>query len=348
MKKIFGIFVALTMVMALAGPAATCGECGGGGDKTTIKDNNVLLGCGNTGINGNKNHHNIINSGDIGGGDAEANASSCAFGIGIGGKGGNATATIEKGAVKNTFNPTNVNVNCVKNEQDQSQEQANTQTNTNTQTVGNNNGQAQSTDVTVEGDTVNVPRSFATGVEMTFPNLGTHYGPDAADGSVLPLPAILSIKPTWTRATLKANLSHTDMKMRSRAFVPRLRGKGNSLDTIEVKVGLPDPAAKLVGITVVEADDIYTTNLELMSQAALDALSMTSADTVYIVIDGASRVTKASGWGVGFNQTVSSVAGGDARNAGVSTGGTGYSSGKAGYRQVPWIQVFVTAHPDTK
>lgn len=70
MNKILSVIsIAMVIFMfAVVSPAMANGEengNGGGGDKITVKDNNVLLGRGNTGIQGNKNHHNIVVGGDV-------------------------------------------------------------------------------------------------------------------------------------------------------------------------------------------------------------------------------------------------------------------------------------------
>lgn len=68
MKKFLVIALSLFLTFGMIGLASANGE-DGPGDKTqikmTVKDNNVLIGKGNTGIQGNKNHHNVIVGGDV-------------------------------------------------------------------------------------------------------------------------------------------------------------------------------------------------------------------------------------------------------------------------------------------
>ena len=94
MKKLVIVLTALFFLI----PAIAMAN--GGGDKITVKDNNVLVGKGNTGIQGNKNHHNTIIGGDVVEGDV------------INGPGkvvNKNTATAEGGSVKNSGNSHNLN-----------------------------------------------------------------------------------------------------------------------------------------------------------------------------------------------------------------------------------------------
>jgi hypothetical protein len=188
-----------------------------------------------------------------------------------------------------------------------------------------------------------IPQSFANGVETTYPGLPGHLGPDQPDGSVIPLNLVVNLKPTWMRTVLEANTEGSDIKFRTRSFVRYSREDEKPNDTIDIILGLPkDKEVKLVGVITAEADDVYTTNLELMSEVALQGLKM-NADAICIVVDGASKVTKTKGWGIGLNHSTATVNGnGDIGT--VTTGGTGYSSGQAGYRQIPWIQVFAVRY----
>jgi hypothetical protein len=154
MKKLFVFITALFFVLALAGTApaflggsdeCTDGSCN---ETTTIK--------GNTGINGDKNHHNIIVGGDAntgtnaGGGDitakgGNAKAGAIAVGIGKGGDGGDAKAT-----VKNSGNSTNTN----KNVAGAAVVGSGNSKNTNIVGQGQGQKQGQSTKVVIEDNSV--------------------------------------------------------------------------------------------------------------------------------------------------------------------------------------------------
>ena len=96
----------------------------------------------------------------------------------------------------------------------------------------------------------------------------------------------------------------------------------------------------LIGYATSEADDRKTSMLEVMAQAALDAIRA-GADVLQITAQGASRDTETSGWGIGFNTTQATMMGSGADYGNVSSGGTGYSTAWAGMRDKPWIQANV-------
>jgi hypothetical protein len=95
----------------------------------------------------------------------------------------------------------------------------------------------------------------------------------------------------------------------------------------------------LVGYITVASKSKVGLSVKTMAQAALAAYEM-GANIVHITAEGAERKLTTSGWGIGFNQTHATMYGGGEGSSGVSSGGTGYSTGTAGYRDLPWIQVF--------
>ena len=100
----------------------------------------------------------------------------------------------------------------------------------------------------------------------------------------------------------------------------------------------------LIGYSTAEADDRKTSMLEVVAQAALDALRE-GADVLQIVAQGASRDTVTSGWGIGFNTTAASDLGNGDGTMGVATGGMGFSKAWAGMRDKPWIQANALKSP---
>lgn len=92
----------------------------------------------------------------------------------------------------------------------------------------------------------------------------------------------------------------------------------------------------IIGYVTAEADNRKTSMMEVVAQAALDALQE-GADVLQIVAQGASRDTETSGWGIGFNTTQATISG-SAGSANASSGGMGYSKAWAGMRDKPWLQ----------
>ncbi|MCK5602450.1 hypothetical protein KAR91_11285, partial [Candidatus Pacearchaeota archaeon] len=96
---------------------------------------------------------------------------------------------------------------------------------------------------------------------------------------------------------------------------------------------------KVIGYVTSEAENRKTSMVEVMAQAALDALEE-GADVLQIVAQGASRDTMASGWGIGFSSTQATMGSGNSGTGGANTSvfGLGYSSTQAMMRDKPWIQ----------
>lgn len=136
-KKLLVIVLSLFFVLGTIGLASANGEGGGGGDKLTIKDNNVLIGKGNTGIQGNKNHHNVVIGGDVN------------LGTNAGGRITNRNSNTNENSNTNTNTNTNLNLNLNKQNQKQGQQQGQEQSLTN--------------DIKIEGDTYEAAKMHING-----------------------------------------------------------------------------------------------------------------------------------------------------------------------------------------
>jgi len=93
------------------------------------------------------------------------------------------------------------------------------------------------------------------------------------------------------------------------------------------------------GFITAYSDDKRTNMTEVMAKAALEAMK-NGCNVIHFTAQGAVRDVMSSGWGIGFNTTQAQVYGGDLKQSNVSGGGLGYSSAKAGTRDLPWLQGF--------
>jgi hypothetical protein len=91
-----------------------------------------------------------------------------------------------------------------------------------------------------------------------------------------------------------------------------------------------------IGFVTARSDHRKTTMVEVMAKAALEAMEV-GANVIHFTAQGAVRDVFSSGWGIGFNTTQAQIYG-DKSN--VTSGGTGYSSAKAGVRDLAWLQGF--------
>jgi len=356
MKKLLGIGVillALTFATAVPARACTpppppeptpCPGCTNNFNPNNTVKNNIH----NNIHNKNTANASVKNSGNATIGDVTATGGNATA---YGGAGGNASATIEKGAVQNTNKNFNTNLNTNKN----------TNTNTNHQSQGQSQGQlqgqsqsmgdqknAQTTNVTVEGDDVTVegdytPRPFANPGSVAYPGAPEFYGPDSPSSNVMDLRDILSMKNTYDRHVLSVTTKKADMRFRARYMVPTMNKKDRSPDdNVSVYLGKPT-AGTMVAMLMVRADDTDTTTFEVMAKAALLALDV-KADSLYIVAYNAEKVVKTSGWGVGLGHTTSTMnSAGDIGT--VNTGGTGYQKGESGLKGKPWVHAIAVVTP---
>jgi len=93
------------------------------------------------------------------------------------------------------------------------------------------------------------------------------------------------------------------------------------------------------GFITARSDDRRTTMTEVMAKAALTAVK-NGCNVIHFTAQGAVRDVISSGWGIGFNTTQAQVYSDNLTRSNVSSGGMGYSSAKAGVRDLPWLQGF--------
>lgn len=115
----------------------------------------------------------------------------------------------------------------------------------------------------------------------------------------------------------------------------------NSDDYTYIVIYLKKPkiSVDLIGYVTAASKSKNGVSIKTVAQAALAAHKM-GANIIHISAEGAERKLTTNGWGIGLNQTHSTINGGGENTGNVSSGGTGYSAGTAGYRDLPWVQVF--------
>ena len=151
---------------------------------------------------------------------------------------------------------------------------------------------------------------------------------------------------TLERIIKKSDILHEMEVVNEARYVPRAKADPNGTKWIRVIATMNvQNGHGLVGYITCEADDRKTDMLEVLAQAALDALRA-GADVLQITAQGAARDTETSGWGIGFNTTIASDLGNGQGTMGVATGGTGYSKAWAGMRDKPWIQANALVAPE--
>lgn len=294
-----------------------------------IKNNNILLGKNNTGIQGNKNHHNTIVGGNLNKG---TNAGGSITNTATGGAGGNATiGNVSGGAGGQGGSATITGGNS-------------------TNTIGNNanNSNTNQQDVvfnqTIEaGET---KRDHHTGTAVTFASLGTYAESKYAGANFQSATILTMFKDVFSyEAALEVygkqfgkGLCETVGKSYNGRHLDN-PSKFIKVYTMDDKI---DPSTiKAIGfltIKAVEGQD--ATSFTVLQKAVLSACIM-RADALVVTKEGAETITKSSGWGIGFNTSGSQINDNDhgRGNSYAGSGGTGYSSGKGQLEVLPWITV---------
>ena len=101
----------------------------------------------------------------------------------------------------------------------------------------------------------------------------------------------------------------------------------------------PKVDVDLVGYVTCATKSKVGLSVQILAKAALAAHEM-GADMIHVSAEGAERKLTTNGWGIGFNHTHATINGGGEDSGNVASGGLGVSGGSAGYRDLPWVQVF--------
>jgi len=96
-------------------------------------------------------------------------------------------------------------------------------------------------------------------------------------------------------------------------------------DTTKVKV-------QILGVGTINSSDKDIISSDLLDKVLYNA-SLYGATHIQFLGEGTNTELQSSGWGIGLSYTKAS-------DTSVSTGGTGFSTGWAGYHNLPWQQFF--------
>jgi hypothetical protein len=215
------------------------------------------------------------------------------------------------------------------------------------QTNANADANADSKIVQID-NTVNeaMERGFANPGHVNYGPVINYYGKPLPTSQFRPVESLLMYATLFSENALKAilkkgnNILHELEVVNGPTQVVRAKyaeGKSRWIRIIATSKKQEDH--KLIGFATSEAENRKTSMIEVVAQAALDALEE-GADVLQIVAQGASRDTMANGWGIGFSSTQAVMGDGATGSGGSNTSvfGLGYSSTQAMMRDKPWIQ----------
>lgn len=299
MRKNLFIVVLLSIVLVLSGGFAFA-DNGGGGDHITVKDNNVLVGKGNTGIQGNKNHHNVVIGGDIN------------LGTNAGGK------IINKNKNTNTNENTNVNFNLNKNE--------NKNVNKNSQRQGQHQGQKQSLEnnITIEGDEYEAAKMHIEGPALLKSDAKFSHGKKftaRTKGSVWEKVDFLTLK-----QAKRLGKGSTDAEVEEAIILEK------EFRTKTLNKGIPADG-EFMGTLTIYPDGTDVTAGGMEGRAAVAAMTLGATHMHRVHFGGGDRAD-GDAWNIGIGGGASIAQNGDQMMI-APNGGLGFGSADATNEQLP-------------
>jgi hypothetical protein len=217
---------------------------------------------------------------------------------------------------------------------------------------GQGQGQGQSIDDHSVNTSEAPDRAFPIPGGVNYGPVINYFGKPLPTAQFRPVETLLMYGGWFSEGTLEKIISRStdticEMEVVNEArYVPRAKADPNGTRWIRIiATTAVQEKHGLVGYVTSEADDRKTSMLEVVANAALDALR-SGADVLQVVAQGAARDAETSGWGIGFNTTIASNLGNGDGTMGLASGGTGYSSAWAGMRDKPWIQANALVSPE--
>ncbi len=304
MKKFLVIVLSVMFIFGTIGLASANGE-GGGGDKMTVKDNNVILGHGNTGIQGSKNHHNTVIGGDVN------------------------VGTNAGGSIINRNNNSNSNSNSNKNTNTNLNMNTNKNTNTAKSTAIQGQGQKQSVEneITIEGDDYEAAKMHITGPGMLNSDAKLQQGKRFSYktwGSVWAKVDFLTMKQAKKLCSKASDISVEESIMFENDFRTSIINKGKPVNGSFM-------GYLFVGPDDTDAEDLNTPSLE--GAAGKRAMKL-GATHMIKVGDDSGDVATGDSWNIGISGGASIITSGDGV-AIAPNGGLGFGSASASNETIP-------------
>lgn len=213
-------------------------------------------------------------------------------------------------------------------------------------TATTNQGQSQGHNAAFNGD-INSGNTY--GGEKNFVNQGGAAYPGHPAYLATPQNGYAEMRPADVlRFAKNFDISEYTDKFGVKIIIDYMNPKPDEDEVLPTKVkfiGTGDPKddpefpaeRQEMAIITVVAKDKDVTMAKVIKATAL-ACSSVDADTAFIEGFGSDRKVGAWGFGIGLAYTAANVSR-DGNAGQVATGGTGWSTGEAGYHGYPWIQV---------
>ena len=200
----------------------------------------------------------------------------------------------------------------------------------------------------VDATAINAPvnigaRGFAIPAETTFAPLPSYLGAATPSSSFQSIQTILTYGITFTKSELermaKGSGVFKSVKVKAKALID-VEGPNTDDPVLTIYLRKPTEGKIMqIGFITANAENVDNNSVEVLGKAGLAALKM-NANALHVTAEGAHRILKAFGWGFGSNTTHASMNGTEQDYGNVTSGGFGLSGGTAGYKDMPWLQMF--------
>ena len=196
-------------------------------------------------------------------------------------------------------------------------------------------------------------RGFAIPNDVHYPGMPSYFGKAIPSFQFQSVKTLLMYKSVFSIVELE-NMAKGKGRVKPTRILPTLvNGNYIPVETDEevdgdiitpteymvIYITKPTIDVELIGYVTVATRSKVGLSVQALAESALAAHKM-GANIIHVSAEGAERKLTTNGWGIGFNQTHSTINGGGENSGNVSSGGFGISGGSAGYRDLPWVQVF--------
>jgi hypothetical protein len=194
--------------------------------------------------------------------------------------------------------------------------------------------------VNIEAPDMGAGRDFAIPANISYPGLVPYFGEGMDGHRFISISALLMYNDVWkvedAHNMLKGFTGKKDVQIRN--FISMKDVTPTNIVKFITKPS--DNNLTPVAIGTVAAKNGKSISADVLAKIIV-AASERGATHIQILAEGKNRSIVASGWGIGFHGTQSQLHDSENSRGSVGSGGTGYSTGKSGYEDYPWIQFFL-------
>lgn len=198
-------------------------------------------------------------------------------------------------------------------------------------------------------------RDFPVPGQVTFPMTPGYFGPSTPGQNFIPLRTIMMYNASWNKSTIDNMVGDNSgwgdgLNLQIRRLVKVEPENNDEENEEEIKVYTSTTKPKNGNVTqiafaTVATDDDEHISIDDFARLLQECYKM-GGNVVQFTSEGVNRKMRASGWGIGINNSTAVMSSGQGLGN-MATGGTGYSNGTSGYVDRPWLQaVFLKVESD--